>query len=36
VPNSAEVKKRLAANPSAIGYIGREFLDGSVKVVLAP
>lgn len=33
VPNSAEVKKRLAANPNAIGYIARNAVDSSVRVV---
>jgi ABC-type phosphate transport system substrate-binding protein len=33
VASGAEVKKRLAENPNAIGYIEREQLDGSVKVI---
>jgi ABC-type phosphate transport system substrate-binding protein len=32
--NSAEVKKRIAANPNAIGYIEQSSVDGSVKVLL--
>lgn len=32
--NSAEVKKFVAANPDAIGYIEKSALDGSVKAVL--
>ena len=33
--NSVEVKKRLSENPNAIGYIERDVVDASVKVVLA-
>lgn len=33
VAGGAEVKKRLAENPNAIGYIEREQLDGSVRVI---
>lgn len=32
--SSAEVKKFVAANPDAIGYIEKSAVDGSVKVVL--
>ena len=32
--SSAEVKKFVAANPDAIGYIEKSALDGSVKAVL--
>ena len=32
--NSAEVKKFVASNPDAIGYIEKSALDGSVKAVL--
>ena len=32
----AEVKKFVAANPNAIGYIDKGAVDGSVKVVLTP
>lgn len=32
--NSAEVKKRIAENPSAIGYIEQTLVDDSVKVLL--
>jgi ABC-type phosphate transport system substrate-binding protein len=34
VANSVEVKKRLAANPAAIGYIEQDLVDDSVRVVL--
>jgi ABC-type phosphate transport system substrate-binding protein len=33
VANGIEVKKRLAANPAAIGYIDQSQVDGTVKVV---
>ena len=36
VPNSAEVKKVLAANPFAIGYIEDTEIDPSVRVLRAP
>jgi ABC-type phosphate transport system substrate-binding protein len=36
LPSSADVKKALAADPKAIGYIEKGAVDGSVKVVLAP
>lgn len=36
VPDSDEVKKLVAANPNAIGYISKSAVDSSVKVVLAP
>jgi ABC-type phosphate transport system substrate-binding protein len=32
--NSAEVKKAVAADPSAIGYIEKSAVDDSVKVIL--
>lgn len=32
--NSTEVKKRIAENPNAIGYIEQNMVDGSVKVLL--
>lgn len=32
--SSAEVKKAVAANPGAIGYVEKSAVDGSVKVVL--
>jgi ABC-type phosphate transport system substrate-binding protein len=35
VANGAEVKKGLADNPSAIGYIERGQVDASVKVLLS-
>jgi ABC-type phosphate transport system substrate-binding protein len=35
VPNSAEVKKLVAANPNAIGYIEKSAVDASVKVLFA-
>lgn len=34
--NSIEARKLVAANPQAIGYIGRECIDGSVRVLLQP
>ena len=34
VASSAEVKKLVASNPEAIGYIEKSALDGSVKAVL--
>ena len=33
--SAAEVKKFVAANPDAIGYIEKSAVDGSVKVVLS-
>ena len=33
--NSAEVKKALASNPKAIGYIEKSAVDASVKVLLS-
>jgi ABC-type phosphate transport system substrate-binding protein len=33
VANDGEVKKRIAANPAAIGYIDRRLLDASVREV---
>ena len=33
VENSGEVKKRVAANPGAIGYIDKSALDANVKMV---
>lgn len=34
--SDADVKKFVAANPTAIGYIDKGAVDGSVKVVLTP
>lgn len=34
MPNSGEVKKQVAGNPNAIGYIEQAEVDGSVKVLL--
>jgi ABC-type phosphate transport system substrate-binding protein len=34
LPSAAEMKAHLAANPNAIGYLKREDVDDSVKVVL--
>ena len=34
--NGAELKKRVVENPHAVGYIERNLVDDSVKVVLAP
>jgi len=36
VGSSADVKKAVAANPKAIGYIEKSAVDASVKVVLTP
>ena len=36
VASSADVKKAIAANPKAIGYIEKSAVDASVKVVLTP
>ena len=33
--NSAEVKKQVATNPNAIGYIEKNAVDGSVKVIFS-
>ena len=33
-PNSAEVKKLIAGNPDAVGYIEKSAVDSSVKVLL--
>jgi ABC-type phosphate transport system substrate-binding protein len=35
VSNSIEVRKRVAGDPAAIGYIDRKLVDDSVKVLLA-
>ena len=34
LPNAAEVKKAVATDPKAIGYIDKSAVDASVKVVL--
>lgn len=34
LPNAAEVKKAVATDPKAIGYIDKAAVDGTVKVVL--
>jgi len=36
VSSSADVKKAIAANPKAIGYIEKSAVDATVKVVLTP
>ncbi|MDP9084359.1 MAG: phosphate ABC transporter substrate-binding protein [Pseudomonadota bacterium] len=36
VSNSVEMKKRVAADPAAIGYIERNTVDGTVKVLAQP
>jgi ABC-type phosphate transport system substrate-binding protein len=36
VSNSIEVRKLLAANPQAIGYIERSAVDSTVKVLVQP
>jgi ABC-type phosphate transport system substrate-binding protein len=33
-PNSADIKKAIAATPGAIGYVEKSAVDGSVKPVL--
>jgi ABC-type phosphate transport system substrate-binding protein len=33
VSNDVEMKKRIAANPSAIGYIDAKLVDGTVRVL---
>jgi hypothetical protein len=35
LPNSAAVKKAVAANPKAVGYIEKSEVDASIKVVLS-
>jgi hypothetical protein len=35
LPNSAAVKKAVAANPKAVGYIEKSAVDDSIKVALA-
>jgi ABC-type phosphate transport system substrate-binding protein len=35
LPDSGTVKKAVAANPNAVGYIEKSAVDASVKVVLA-
>jgi ABC-type phosphate transport system substrate-binding protein len=34
LPSAAQMKARLAANPNAIGYLNKEDVDDSVRVVL--
>ncbi|MFC4161522.1 hypothetical protein [Chitinimonas lacunae] len=34
VPNDAEVKRRLATDPTAIGYVDKSSVDQSVRIVL--
>ena len=36
VSNSVEMKKRISSNPGAIGYIERDMVDDSVRVVPLP
>lgn len=36
LPSDAEVKKFVAGNTSAIGYISKDAVDSTVKVILAP
>jgi ABC-type phosphate transport system substrate-binding protein len=36
VPNSVDVRRLIAANPQAIGYIERSAVDSSVKVLVQP
>ena len=35
LPNSVAVKKAVAANPKAVGYIEKSAVDASIKVALA-
>jgi ABC-type phosphate transport system substrate-binding protein len=35
LPSSAEVKKMVASNPNAVGYIDKSAVDASVKVLLS-
>jgi ABC-type phosphate transport system substrate-binding protein len=35
VPDAAAVKKAVAADPKAVGYVDKAAVDGSVKVVLS-
>jgi ABC-type phosphate transport system substrate-binding protein len=35
-PNSGEIRKLLAANPQAIGYLERSAVDSSVRVLIQP
>jgi hypothetical protein len=35
LPNSAAVKKAVAANPKAVGYIEKSAVDASIKVTLS-
>ena len=34
LPSAEQMKARLAANPNAIGYLKKEYVDNSVKVLL--
>lgn len=34
LPNSAAIKKEVAANPKTVGYVEKSAVDGSVKVLL--
>jgi hypothetical protein len=34
--SSVEIKKRIVADPDAIGYIERTMVDGSVKILAQP
>jgi ABC-type phosphate transport system substrate-binding protein len=34
LPSAAQMKARLAANPNAIGYLKKDDVDGSVRVLL--
>lgn len=36
VPNTAEMLKLVAANPSTIGYVEKSAVNASVKIVFAP
>lgn len=36
VANGGEMRRRIAANPAAIGYLERSLLDGTLREVLPP
>ena len=36
VPSSADVKKLISSNPNMIGYVDKESVDGTLKVVFSP
>jgi len=34
--NDADIRKEVANNPNAIGYVDRKFVDSSVRIILEP